>query len=102
MAELLGLLSFWLDTGWALVFLILLIVNITLCLLCAGPFSVLFFFFFLFFSFFCLSRAAPVTYGVSQGRGQIGVIDASHSHSHSNAVSEIYTTAHSNAGSLSH
>ena len=44
-----------------------------------------------FFFFFHLFRAAPVTYGGSQARGWIGAI-----------ATAAYTTAHSNAGSLTH
>ena len=41
-----------------------------------------------FFFFFCLFRAAPVAYGSSQARGQIGAAAASLHHSHSNEGSE--------------
>ena len=47
------------------------------------------FFLFCFVLFcFCLFRAAPVAYGSSQARGQIGAIAASLHHSHSNARSK--------------
>ena len=42
-----------------------------------------------FFSFF-LFRAAPVAYGGSQARGQIGVVAASLCHTHSNTGSEVH------------
>ena len=50
-------------------------------------------FFLFFFPFFfccccCLFRAAPVAYGGSQARGQIGAIAAGLHHSHSNAGSQ--------------
>ena len=49
---------------------------------------------------------SPAVYGGSQARGQIGAVATSLHHSHSNAViraaSTTYTTAHSNAGSLTH
>ena len=58
-------------------------------------------FFFLFFF-----RAAPVVYGSSQAGSWIRAAAASLLHSHSKARSEphlpTYTTAHSNAGSLTH
>ena len=61
----------------------------------------------LFFYFiFAFSRATPVTYGGSQARGLIGVTAASLHQSHGNAGSQAasatYTTAHGNAGSLTH
>ena len=43
------------------------------------------FFFFFFFLFF---RAAGVSYGNSQGRGQVGATAATLHHSHSNVRSE--------------
>ena len=47
-------------------------------------------FFFFFLSFvFCLYRAAPVAYGGSQARGQIGAIAAGLRHSHSNTGLEL-------------
>ena len=54
------------------------------------------------FIYFWLSRAAPMAYGSSQARGQIGATAANLHHSHSNAGSVNYTIAHGNAGSLSH
>ena len=59
-----------------------------------------------FFFGFCLFRAAPVAYGGSQPRGGIGALAAGLHHSHSNAGSKpksvTYTTAHGNAGLLTH
>ena len=59
-----------------------------------------------FLSFFSLFRTTPVAYGISQARDQIGATAIGLHHSHSNARSEVclqpYTTAHSNAGSLTH
>ena len=53
---------------------------------------------------FCLFRVAAAAYGGSQARGLIGAVAAGLRQSHSNgqiqATSAIYTTAHSNAGSL--
>ena len=43
-----------------------------------------------FFFFFLLFRAAPVAYGGSQARGQIGAPAASLRHSHRNAGSELH------------
>ena len=61
--------------------------------------------FFFFFSF-CLFRAAPTAYGGSQARGQIGAVGTGLGHGHSKrqtqAMSSTYTTAHSNARSLTH
>ena len=59
----------------------------------------------IFFSVFAFSRAAPVARGGSQARGLIGAVAAGLHQSHSNSGSEpstTYTTAHSNAGSLTH
>ena len=44
------------------------------------------------FFFFCflLFRAAPVAFGVSQARGQIGAVTAGLYHSHSNTRSELH------------
>ena len=42
----------------------------------------------LFFFFFCLFRAVPVVYGLSQVRGPVGAEAAGLSHSHSNMGSE--------------
>ena len=50
--------------------------------------------FFLVFFF----RAAPVAYGSSQARGEIGAVAASLHQ----ATSKTYTTAYSNVGSLTH
>ena len=56
-----------------------------------------------------LFRAAPVAYGSSQAKGQTGDVVADLHHSHSNASNArdlscvwTYTTAHGNAGSLTH
>ena len=38
---------------------------------------------------FIYFRAAPMAYGVSQARGQIGAVDAGLGHSHSNTRSEL-------------
>ena len=61
---------------------------------------------FIYFCLFAISWAAPAAYGGSQARGLIGAAAASLCHSHSNlgirTVSVTYTTAHSNAGSLTH
>ena len=61
------------------------------------------------FFVFCLFRATPMAYGSSQARGQIGAVAAGLRQSHSNAGSELpsatyttYTTADSNAESLTH
>ena len=62
-------------------------------------------FFFFFLSFFAISWAALTAYGGSQARGRIGAVAAGLHQSHSNAgsaVSATYTTAHSNAGPLTH
>ena len=50
--------------------------------------------------FFFLFRAAPMTYWGSQARGPTGAITAGPHHSHTRSVT--YTTAHGNAGSLTH
>ena len=57
------------------------------------------FFFFLSFFFF---RATPETYGGSQARGLIRAVAAGLQHSGILAASAAYTTAHGNAGSLTH
>ena len=60
------------------------------------------FYLFLFFGFF---RATPTAYEGSQARGRIRAAATGLHKSHSNARSEpsvTYTTAHSNAGSLTH
>ena len=63
-------------------------------------------FLFLFFCLFFLFRAALVACGNSQARGQISAVAAGLCHSHSNVgiqtMSASYTTAHGNAGSLTH
>ena len=41
-----------------------------------------------FVCLFCLFRATPTAYGISQARGRIRAMAAGHSHSHSNAGSE--------------
>ena len=51
------------------------------------------------FSFF---RAIPVEYGSSQAGGPIRASAAGLHHIHSNTGSDPYTTAHGNAGSLTH
>ena len=56
---------------------------------------------FLSFFVFCLFRALPTAYGGFQARGLIGAAAASLRHNQSN-VSVTYTTAHSNARSLTH
>ena len=60
----------------------------------------------IFFFFFCLFRAAPMAYRGSQARGQIGAVAASLHPSPEQrgiwATSVTYTTAHNNAGSLTH
>ena len=67
------------------------------------------YFIYLFIYLFCLfaiSWAAPVAYGGSQARGRIGAVATGLHQSHSKrgiqAVSATYTTAHGNAGSLTH
>ena len=81
-------------------------------------FSFLFFFFFFHFPFsfflpllllllllffFLLFRAEPMAYGSSQGWGRIGAVAAGLHHSQGIRVtSTTYTTAHNNAGSLTH
>ena len=44
--------------------------------------------FFFFFGLFAFSKAAPVTYGGSQGRDRIGAVATGLHQSHSNAGSE--------------
>ena len=58
-------------------------------------------FFYLFYLFF-LFRASPMAYRSSQARGWIRAAAAGLHHSQSNNGSATYTTAHSNAGSLTH
>ena len=60
-----------------------------------------------FFFFFSSLGKPPMVCGGSQARGQIGAVAAGLHHSHSNAKSKpcllvTYTTAHDNAGSLTH
>ena len=55
-------------------------------------------FLFLFLFFFCLFRAAPAAYGGSQARGRIELWPPCGIP----AASATYSTAHSNAGSLTH
>ena len=58
-----------------------------------------------FYFIFCLFRAAPMAYGSSQARDQIGAVAASLHHSHSRMGSELsvtYTIAHGNARYLTH
>ena len=43
-----------------------------------------------FFFLFWLFRAAPVVYGGSQARGQIGAVAAGLNYSHSNTESELH------------
>jgi len=60
---------------------------------------------FFFFLSFVLFRATPVAYGGSQARGLIRAVAAGLHKRHSNIIrapSATYTTAHSNAGSLTH
>ena len=61
---------------------------------------------FFFFLVFCPFRATPAAYGGSQGRGLIRAVAAglhqSRSNATSRAASAAYTTAHGNAGSLTH
>ena len=71
-------------------------------------YSISIFSFFLFFLSFCRFRAAPAAYEGSQARGLIGAVTAGLCQSHTNtrfepwAMSETYTTAHSNARALTH
>ena len=57
---------------------------------------------FFFFFFFCLFRAIPVPHAGSQARSQIGAVVTGLHHSQIQATSETYTTAHGNAGTLTH
>ena len=62
-------------------------------------------FYFFIFYFFVFSRATPEAYGDSHVRGLIGAVAAGLRQNHSNLgskPSETYTTAHGNAGSLTH
>ena len=65
------------------------------------PLSFIFIYLFGFFVF-CLFRAAPSAYGSSQARARIGAVAGSLPQGHSNARTATYTTAHGNAGSLTH
>ena len=56
------------------------------CLL--GELTLLSVFIFLFFCLFAISWAAPMAYGGSEARGQIGATAAGLHHSHSHARSE--------------
>ena len=63
--------------------------------------------FFFFFVCFAISWAAPAAYGGSQARGRIGAVAAGlctpEPQQHGiRAASVTYTTAHGNAGSLTH
>ena len=58
-----------------------------------------FYFIYLFLSF-CLFRAEPKAYGGSQARIQIGAVAAGLQHIR--AMFATHTTAHGNAGSLTH
>ena len=62
--------------------------------------------FFFFFCLFAFARATLAAYGGSQARGPIGAVATGLRQSHSNggirAESATYTTAHGNAGSLTH
>ena len=77
-----------------------------MCCMCVCSSSLNFFFFFFgLLSFFvvvvvAISWAAPAAYGGSQARGWIGAEATGLCQSHSNA--DPYTTAHGNAGSLTH
>ena len=70
------------------------------------PFFCLYIFFIFKFLFFCLFRAAPVTHGGSQARGPIRPVASSllpgPQQCGIQAESATYTTAHINAGSLTH
>ena len=53
--------------------------------------------------FVCLLfKATSPSYGISQLRGRIRVVTDGLHRSHSNALSVTHTTAHGNAGSLTH
>ena len=54
------------------------------------------------FFFLLLFGAAPVAYGSSQARGWIGAVATSLQQCQIRATSATHTTAHSNAGSLTH
>ena len=57
-----------------------------------------FFLSFFFFFFLSFSRATPMAYGGSQARGLIRAVAVAYAR----AESVAYTTAHGNAGSLTH
>ena len=59
-----------------------------------------FYLFIYLFYLFAFARAAPMAYGGSLARGLIGAVATGQCQNHSNSGS--YTTAHSNAGSLTH
>ena len=64
-------------------------VEISTSFLCLFGFSLsLSIYIFFFFGLFAISRAAPMAYGGSQARGQIGAVAAGLRQSHSNAGSE--------------
>jgi len=55
--------------------------------------------------YFCLFRAVPMAYGGYQARGQIGAVAAGSTTAiamRDPSMSETYTTAHGNTGSLTH
>ena len=67
--------------------------------------SFFFFFFFSFWSFYLFQGFSHSIWSFFQARGPIGTVAAGLRQSHSNAISSWicnYTTAHSNAGSLTH
>ena len=82
-------------------FFICLSVCIIQSLFCSFYLIILFWGFWGLFSFFFF-RATPVAYGGSKARGQTGVTAAGLQHSSSSIISATYTTAQSNAGSLTH
>ena len=65
-----------------------------------------FYFYFYFFCLFAISWAAPAAYGGSQARGLTGAVAASLKPEPQQrgirAAFATYTTAHGNAGSLTH
>ena len=73
--------------------------DVVLNLLKYTGFSLFVFFYLLIYFVF---RAVPAAYGSSLARGQMGAAAASLSHSQIQAMSTTYTTACSNAGSLTH
>jgi len=76
----------------------------------SGLYGLTFLFYFTYLFIFCLffsySRATPTANGGSQARGRIGAVAASLRQSHRQrrvqAAYATYTTAHGNAGSLTH